>query len=197
MGMLELFLQFHQGRGIPDRPMDRLFDVMSEEQLRCRPHPVVNSIAWIVWHISRAEDGGVNRFVMDLPQVLDEGDWGRRMNMVIRHHGGGMSDAEVTELSQCIDLPALRGYYNAVRARTVEVVKTLTAEQIDEIPDSRERRRIIDAEGWSKPITDPNRLPYKDWTRGELLVHLALTHSYGHYYEACTVCSLLGIPFWQ
>src|SRR4051812_9840062 len=108
MGMLELFLRFHEGNGgIPDRPMDRLFDMLSEEQLRCRPHPVVNSIAWIVFHISRAEDTGVNRYVVDLPQVFDGGDWGRRMNIEIRHHGYGMSDREVTALSQHIDLPAL------------------------------------------------------------------------------------------
>ena len=196
MGMLELFLRFHEGLGgIVARPMDPLFDMMSEEQLRCRPFPVLNSIAWIIWHISRAEDTGVNRYVVDLPQVFDEGDWANRLNIEVRHHGGGMSDPDVTALSQCINLPALRAYYNAVQARTVEVVKTLTYDQINEVPSSIERRRVIDAEGIFPPITDPNRLPYKDWTRGELLVHLAITHNYGHYYEAHTVCSLMGV-FW-
>lgn len=197
MKVIEFFLEFHKGKGLPAQAIDRLFDQMSETQIRSRPHPAVNSVAWIIWHMARAEDTGVNRYVVDRPQVFDEGAWGERMKITIRHHGGGMTDAEVTALSQQIDLPALRAYYQAVRARTVEVVKTLTPDQLDEIPDSTERRRIIDAEGIFPPTLSPNRLPYQEWSRGALLIHLGMTHNYGHFYEVCTVCSLMGIPFWQ
>ena len=107
-----------------------------------------------------------------------------------------MPDAEVTALSQQIDLSALRAYYSAVRARTVEVVQTLMPDQLAELPDSTERRRIIDAEGIFPPTLSPDDLPYEDWSRGALLIHLAMTHNYGHIYEVCTVCSLIGIPFW-
>ena len=113
-----------------------------------------------------------------------------------RDHGGGMTDAEVTELSQHIDLPALRAYYSAVRARTVEVVKTLTPGQLDEVPDTAERLRIVVAEGIIAPHRIGSRRPYPEWNRGELLIHLAMTHSYGHFYEVCTICSLMGVEFW-
>jgi hypothetical protein len=197
MNAIELFLEFHEGKGLPADAIDRLFDQMSKAQLRCRPYPVLNSVAWIIWHMARAEDTGVNRFVIDCPQVFDEGNWGERMKITIRHHGGGMADAEVTALSQQIDLPALRSYYTAVRARTVEVVKMLTPDQLAEIPDSTKRRRIIDAEGIFPPPLSPDELPYQGWSRGSLLLHLAMTHNYGHFYEVCTVCSLMGISFWQ
>jgi hypothetical protein len=111
--------------------------------------------------MARAEDTGVNRYVVDHSQVFDEGAWGERMKITIRHHGGRISDAKVTALGQQIDLPALRAYHSAVRARTVEVVKTLTPDQLDEIPDSTERRRIIDAEGIFPPTLSPDRLPYR------------------------------------
>jgi hypothetical protein len=196
VAIIELFLTFHQGKGLPDQAIDRLFDQMSGVQMRCRPHPVLNSVAWIIWHMARAEDTGVNRFVVDQRQVFDDGDWGEQMKLTIRHHGGGMADAEVTALSQQIDLPALRAYYTAVRARTVEVVKKLTPDYLDEIPDAADRLRQIFAEGIVDPARDRERLPYPEWSRGELLVHLAMTHNYGHMYEVCTVCSLLGVSFW-
>lgn len=196
MTIIELFLTFHQGKGLPDQAIDRLFDQMSDAQLRYRPQPVLNSVAWIIWHMARAEDSGVNRFVVDRPQVFDEGNWGECMQIPIRHHGGGMADAEVTALSQRIDLPALRAYYQAVRARTVEVVSTLTPDYLAEIPDTANRLRQIFAEGIVPPTRSRERLPYPGWSRGELLIHLAMTHNYGHLYEVCTVCSLLGVSFW-
>ncbi len=29
---------------------------VAEEQLRVRPHPSFNSLAWLFWHMTRAED---------------------------------------------------------------------------------------------------------------------------------------------
>lgn len=196
MNVIDIFLEFHKGKGLPPQAIDRLFDRLSEEQLRCRPHPAVNSVAWVVWHIARAEDVGVNRFVVDGRQVLDEANWQEKLRIANRDHGGGMPDAEVTTLSQQIDLPALRAYYNAVRARTVAVVKTLTPAQLDEVPDTAERLRIVEAEGIIAPTRTWSRRPYPEWRRGELLIHLALTHNYGHFYEVCTICSLMGVEFW-
>lgn len=184
MGLIEIFLTFHQGRGLPDQAIDRLFDELSPAQLRCRPHPAMNSVAWNVWHMARAEDIAVNRLVVDRPQVFDAGNWGQRTQSGTRHHGSGMSDSEVTALSQQIDLPVLRSYYTAVRARTVAVVTTLTPAHLDEPLDA----------------ADPDScdgLAYPGWTRGELLVHLAMTHTYGHIYEVCAICSVMGISFWR
>src|SRR5512145_1628898 len=65
-----------------------------------RPHPRVNSIAWILWHVYRVEDAGINRFIAGRPQVLDEGNWMERMNVPYRHNGGEMTLAEVDELSR-------------------------------------------------------------------------------------------------
>jgi hypothetical protein len=46
----------------------------SDSQLRARPFGL-HSIAWLLWHISRCEDIGVNRILVDRKQVLDEGGW--------------------------------------------------------------------------------------------------------------------------
>jgi hypothetical protein len=43
--------------------------------MRRRPHPRVNSLVWSLWHLTRVEDAGLNRFVTDGVQVFEEGRW--------------------------------------------------------------------------------------------------------------------------
>jgi DinB superfamily len=49
-----------------------LLGELDETQIRHRPVEGVNSIAWIVWHIARAEDLGVSRFIAHRPQLYSE-----------------------------------------------------------------------------------------------------------------------------
>ena len=59
---------------IHDFVADDLVEGLTEAQVRGRPVPGVNPIAWLIWHALRVEDVCVNRFVLDRPQVLDAGD---------------------------------------------------------------------------------------------------------------------------
>ena len=50
---------------------------LTDDQMRLRPQPHMNPIAWLLWHIARCEDLGVNRLIANRPDVLDgEGWWG-------------------------------------------------------------------------------------------------------------------------
>ncbi len=66
---------------------------------RARPHGF-NPITWIVWHMARAEDSGLNRLVGDEPQVLDDpaARWPERRRIPHRHHGSTMPSAAVDAL---------------------------------------------------------------------------------------------------
>jgi DinB superfamily len=88
MNITAVFRDLHQGS--PSRAI-AFFDTLDETHWRSRPQPVVNSLAWLIWHMARVEDAGVNRLVANRPQVLDEGNWGERMQVPIRHHGTGMT----------------------------------------------------------------------------------------------------------
>lgn len=195
MNVIDMFLEFHQNLS-KDRYIERLFDKLSEEQLRTRPYSSVNSIAWLLWHMARVEDAGVNRLVVAQPQVFDEGNWGKRMNVAIRHHGTGMTDPEVTDLSQRIDIAALRAYLEAVRTKTATVVKSLPLEQLDERNNLTYLHQVLFEEGMLNPAKAwGDSLPYQA-PKGELLIHFGMTHNYGHTYEAFTICSLLGVSPW-
>jgi hypothetical protein len=192
MSTIALFREFHQG--LPPRAIE-FFDTLSDEQLRARPQPMVDSLAWLIWHMARVEDAGINRLVANRTQVLDEGNWAEQMEIPIRHHGTGMTSGEVTGLSNRINLSSLRAYHTAVRARSLEVVETLAPEQLEEPNDLAYLRRVLFDEGVLNPNVDWGEdLPYQR-SKGYLLMHFGVTHNYGHFYEAFTVCSLMDVSF--
>jgi uncharacterized damage-inducible protein DinB len=192
--VLTVFLEFHQN--LPGRILS-LFDSMSEAELRRRPAETINSIAWLIWHMARVEDAGVNRLVAEQSQVLDEGEWNQRMKLSIRHHGTGMTPQEMAALSDTVDLLALRGYYEAVRAKTVDLVQTIQPDRLDLVNDEDYVRGVLRDEGMLNPAIDwIEPLPYQGRTKGHLLFHFGITHNYGHCYEIFTVRSLLELPGW-
>lgn len=165
------------------------------DQMRQRPHPRVNSIAWNIWHLTRVEDAGVNRFVADRPQVLDDGGWMEKMDVPWRHHGTEMSFEEVDELNQRINLPALRGYSDAVQARTRELVGALDKAILDEKMGEERLRQIMAAEGLAHSNPEGFVRNYLGWSKGKCLFSFGLTHIYLHLGEMEVLASLLGVDF--
>jgi DinB family protein len=171
--------------------VDGLFGSLSDAQLRARPHPGVNTVAWLLWHSARIEDVALNRFLTDRAQMLEE--WIERLAVTRRDVGTGMTDAEVDDLSARIDLHALRGYLGAVTGRTLAVAEALRGSDLEaSVPGDRVRSVVL-AEGVVAPgaewLTD-------FWAGGKsrawTLAQTALLHPYGHYYEARVAAGLLG-----
>lgn len=172
-----------------------LWTAVPADAMRQRPHPRVNSIAWNLWHLARVEDAGLSRFVADLPQVLDEGEWPRRLNVPWRHHGGEMTLSEVDDLSQRLDLPALQAYLAAVQARTRAVVDTLTEADLDRVLDEARLRTILFEEGLAHPRAAGLLDNYRGWSKGKCLFNFGLTHPYQHVGEIGVIAGLLGVEF--
>lgn len=165
---------------------------LTEAQLRGRPHPGVNTVAWLLWHMARVEDVGVNRFVVDGTQVLEDG-WLPKLGVERRDVGTGMSDAEVDDFSARVDLDALRGYWDAVTRRTPEVAAAVRGSDLDAVVPKDRVERGGGAEGavaagaeWLTEFWAAGR------TRGWVLAQTPLLHVYGHYFEARVVAGLWG-----
>ncbi len=165
------------------------------DQMRLRPHPQVNSIAWNLWHIARCEDAGLNRFVVDGTQVLDDGNWLERMGLPWRHHGSGMSLAEVDELDERINLDALQEYSQAVQERTRTILKSLKLEDLDDAMEENQLRKILVNEGLAHSNAEGFIKNYLGWTKGKCLLTFGLTHSWQHLGEMEVLASLLGVDF--
>jgi hypothetical protein len=117
-------------------------DGLGDDDLAWRPDPGANSIAWLVWHLSRIEDDHVSG-VAGTEQVWTSGGWYDRFALPFepRAHGYGMSTEDVGQVRASADL--LAGYYGAVASATAAYVATLTPDDLD---------RVVD-DTWDPPVT--------------------------------------------
>ena len=166
---------------------ERTLTGLSDEQMRVRPREDLNSLAWLVWHIARAEDIMVNSILSGHKQVFDDA-WQKRLAIGRRDFGIGMTSPEVTELTRQIDLAALREYRDTVGLRTREVVAGF--DWAGTIPAEAVERAAADgafgtrADGLVKAFTGR--------PRAAVLSGIALFHPAGHLGEANTVRSAGG-----
>lgn len=163
--------------------------------MRQRPHPRLNSIAWNLWHLTRVEDAGLNRFVEDRVQILDEGSWMERMNVPWRHHGSEMTLAEVDQLNERIDLSALHDYSKDVQTRTREIMSILNPHDLDVQMGEERLRKIVIDEGLAHVQAEGFIQNYLGWTKGKCLMNFGLTHPYQHLGEIGVIASLVGVEF--
>jgi hypothetical protein len=170
---------------------DRLDD--SEEHIRTRPHPEINSIAWLFWHVARTEDLAVNRFVGDRSQVLDDEEWMPRLGIYRRDIGLGMTYDEVDDLSKRVNLDALRSYWGSVGRRTVDVITALTPDDLDGVNEGPHVRRVIFDEGAIQGEHREGVLGlWSGMTRGYALAYMGLTHNFEHLSDMGVIRGLWG-----
>lgn len=184
-------LFMHRYTPLTDFYLAGFWQLVTPAQMRQRPHPRLNSIAWNLWHLTRVEDAGLNRFVMHQPQVLDSADWMDQMNLPWRHHGGEMTLAEVDDLNARIDLAALQRYMQAVHARTRHIVATLDQTTLDRPLDPAFVRQVVIDEGLAMRNPEAFIANYASWDRGKCLMTFGLTHPFQHVGEMETIASLL------
>jgi hypothetical protein len=192
MNALDLFLERYDA--VHGGFVDQLFRGLTGDQARQRPGGV-NSIAWLVWHLSRVQDAAINRFVADRPQVLAEGDWNRHMGLDRRDVGSGMTAHEAGALSARIDVDALRHYHRAVAERTKAIATSLAAGAWTEIVPGERIRQVAAAEAL---LVDAGRWVEDFWARGHsrgwYLLQVGLLHPYGHCFDGMVTRGLLGLP---
>ena len=169
---------------------ERTFGGLTDDQMRVRPREDLNSLAWIMFHIARAEDIFLNPVLTSREQVFDEG-WSRRLGVTRRDFGIGMTSAEVTDLTRRIDVAALREYRDAVGKRTREIVGGFTdADWQGDVQAAGLERAA--AQGAFGARTEGLVKTFTGRPRAGLLSGLALFHCSGHMGEAVTVRSAGG-----
>ena len=115
---------------------------LSEEELAFRPDGRCNSIAWLVWHLTRIQDDHIAH-VAGIEQAYTAEGWADRFGLPFppEETGYGHSSAEVAAVRASADL--LTGYYEAVHGRTVKYVQGLGEADLDRVVDQH----------WDPPVT--------------------------------------------
>ncbi|HET7343065.1 MAG TPA: DinB family protein [Methylomirabilota bacterium] len=165
---------------------ERTFGGLSDEQMRARPREDLNSLAWLFWHIARAEDVFLNVMLAGRAQVFDDGGWARRLGVSRRDFGIGMTSAEVSEVTRALDLAALREYRDAVGRRTREVVASFGPKDWEGQVSVESVQRAAD-QGAFGTRTEAILRAFPGRPRMTMLSGIALFHSATHIGEAATV----------
>ena len=115
---------------------------LDEDDLPWRPDPDANSIAWLVWHLTRVADDHVAD-VAGTDQVWISDGWHQRFGLPFpaAAHGYRHSSAEVAAVRVSAGL--LAGYHDAVAEAVLSYVGTLTPDDLDRVVDKR----------WDPPVT--------------------------------------------
>ena len=166
---------------------DEVWQDASDEMVRCVPPKFEHSITWIIWHLARIEDMTMNGLLAGKPQVFHQDNWLRRLNITIQHSGNVvMDDAEVTELSQTIDIDALKSYRLAVGRSTREAVRSLQAEEFKQKVDPTRLQELLDNGSVIAEASD--LLDYwGNLTKAGLLLMPPTRHNFIHLNEALKV----------
>ena len=102
---------------------------LSDEQLYYQPTPETNSIAWLLWHLSRWRDAS-SAGISGEPQVWVSEGWAARYDMPETRTGMGDTPAQVTAFR--VERAALFGYVEAAHHATVKRVAALTPAQLQQ-----------------------------------------------------------------
>ena len=111
-----------------------VIDGLTAEELTTRLDPEANSIAWLVWHLSRIEDDHIAE-VAAMPQVWTSAGWVRRWQLPFDDSdtGYGHSAKQVGAVTGDADM--LLGYFDAVHATTMRFVDVLSHSDLDRVVD--------------------------------------------------------------
>jgi uncharacterized damage-inducible protein DinB len=117
-------------------------DNLTRDELAFRVDGDANSIAWLVWHLTRIQDDHIAG-VAGTEQVWTSRGWADRFGLPFGHlaHGYGHSSEEVAAVQ--VDAELLASYHDEVFEATTRYVKTLTDGDLS---------RVVD-ESWDPPVT--------------------------------------------
>ena len=116
---------------------------LSAEQLNARLDVDANSVAWLVWHLTRVQDDHVSE-VAEREQVWTAQGFEQRFGLDLAASSTGYGhDSSAVAAVRVDDPDLLLGYYDAVHAQTLEFLAGVTDADLDRIVDRR----------WDPPVT--------------------------------------------
>lgn len=118
-------------------------DGLTGDELCYRPDPDANSIAWLVWHLTRIQDDHVAALAGTEQAWTSDGWFGRFGLPLDPTETGYGHDADDVAKVTVTSGELLIGYHDDVYQRTTRFVSDLGDEELDRVVDTR----------WEPPVT--------------------------------------------
>ena len=121
----------------------RVLGGLDARELLVRIDPDANTIAWLVWHLTRVQDDHIAD-VMGAEQIWLSAGWVDRFRLTLPPTDTGYGHSSDDVAAVVVDSPALLlGYFDEVHDRTLHFLSTLSEADLD---------RVVD-ESWTPAVT--------------------------------------------
>lgn len=129
--------------------VERTLDGLDDVQLTHRPTADANSIAWLVWHLTRVQDDHLAD-AFDVEQVYTTQGFAQQLGECFPHDPSDTGYGHDADQVAAVRAPAelLLEYLKAVHLQTVALVADVTDADLDRVVDER----------WDPPVTLGARL---------------------------------------
>ena len=118
-------------------------DGLTEEEITWTPVPHSNSLAFILWHVARAEDDWVNGTIKRSSTIYEIEGWRDRLSTP--EDGGTGYTEEQLRSWPTPKLEDLRGYAQAVHEKTLTLLDSITPEELLEVPQPEHLQLTVGA----------------------------------------------------
>lgn len=122
--------------------VEEVLDGLSPAELNARLDSEANSIAWLVWHLTRVQDDHIAD-VAGTEQAWTSSGWAERFALPLEVSDTGYGHGPDQVAAVTADAELLRAYHDAVCLNTLQFVRRLTDADLDRVVDER----------WDPPVT--------------------------------------------
>ncbi len=111
------------------RFLTRALDGLTQEEVAWSPNAECNSIAFILWHMTRVEDLFVNRVIQREKELYEAEGWQEKLGTPVKAYGYTLEELKAWPVPK---LEVLRAYANSVREKTLSFLQSVTPEKLSE-----------------------------------------------------------------
>jgi uncharacterized damage-inducible protein DinB len=130
------------GYGRVQDEVRRVLSGIDDAMLVVEPEQGSNTIAWLVWHLTRVQDNHLAD-AFGAEQVWTVDGWAPRFALALPDADTGYRHDRAAVAAVRAGADLLLGYHEAVHARSLELLATLDAAALDRVVDTR----------WDPPVT--------------------------------------------
>jgi len=109
----------------------KALDELTQEEVAWCPTEESNSIAFILWHMTRAEDIFINHIIQGEKELYEAEGWQEKLGTPAKAYQYTEEELRAWPVPK---LEVLKEYANSVRERTFTFLKSVTPEMLSEVP---------------------------------------------------------------
>jgi hypothetical protein len=110
----------------------KALDGLTQEEAAWAPAAESNSIAFILWHVTRIEDYFIVRVIQRETELYESEGWREKLGTPAKETGYEYT-LEQLRAWPVPKLELIRGYADSVRKRTLDLLNNITPERLDEL----------------------------------------------------------------